>query len=106
MKTRYAQICQAISNYQVEGRDYVAAYNGFVQEKSALENEMIKLGMGNYVKGEFKLGSSPSINIKTVVLPDVEVSGGNINVNTSNFTGKLDAKSNGTSTFGQGRDAI
>ena len=93
LKTRYAQICQAISNYQVQGRNDVAAYNGFLQEKIALENEMEKLGLGSYDKGEFKLDSSASIDIKTVVLPDVEVSGGNINVSTNDFsgTGKLNA---------------
>ena len=29
LKKRYEQICQAISQYQIQGRDDVAAYNGF-----------------------------------------------------------------------------
>ena len=93
LKKRYAEVSQAISKYQVQGKDDIAAYNGILQEKIALENEMEKLGMGSYDNGEFKIGSSPSIDIKTVVLPNVEVSGGNINVVTDNFTGsgKLNA---------------
>ena len=93
LKTRYAQICQAISQYQIQGKNDVVAYNGFLQEKNALENEMEKLGLGSYDKGEFKLDSSASLKIKTVVLPNVEVSGGSINVSTGEFsgTGKLNA---------------
>jgi len=88
LKARYAEVCKEISNFQVTGRNDVAAYNGFLQEKTALESEMEKLGLGSYVDNEFKLGLTPSIKIKTVVLPDVEVSGGNINVVTNDLTGK------------------
>ena len=93
LKTRYEAVCKEIANFQVAGREDVATYNGFLQEKLSLESEMEKLGLGSYIGGEFKLDSSASINIKTVVLPDVEVSGGNINVVTNDLTGtgKLNA---------------
>ncbi len=106
LKKRYAEICQAISNYQVQGKDDIVAYNGFLQEKTALETEMNSLGLGSYVGGEFKVGVSASIDIKTLALPDIEVSGGNINVTTDNFSGsgklnasgvpKIDIKNNST----------
>jgi len=74
------------------------AYTGFQQEKTALENEMIKLGIGSYVEleggaKEFKVGEVKSIEIKALVMPDIEVSGGSINVSTGDFTGsgKLNA---------------
>ena len=59
---------------------------------------MIKLGMGSYTTRsngtkEFIFGATPSIEIKAVVLPDIEVSGGSINVTTDDLTGsgKLNA---------------
>ena len=57
---------------------------------------MIKLGMGKRsASGEFIKGATPSIQIKTVVLPDIEVSGGSINVSTDNFTGKGELSATG-----------
>ncbi|MBR0060546.1 MAG: hypothetical protein IJP68_03610, partial [Selenomonadaceae bacterium] len=81
----------------------VAVYTGFQQEMIALEQEMLNLGMGSYTTytdkktgetiREFKIGETPSIEIKALVLPDIEVSGGSINVSTGDLTGsgKLDA---------------
>ena len=105
---RYKEICESISNYQVQGKKDIVAYNGYLQEKSELESEMVKLGMGSYnAGGEFMLGSNTkTIGIKTVELPEIEVSGGNINVNTGSFIGsgvvdasgvpKIDAENNST----------
>ena len=92
---RYKEVCESIANYHVEGREDIVAYNGLLQERISLEEEMVNLGMGGYNEfGEFRLGSSSkTVGIKTLVLPDIEVSGGSINVNTDNFTGsgKLNA---------------
>ena len=53
---------------------------------------MIKLGMGSYTTRangvrEFVLGATPSIQIKAIILPNIEVSGGSINVTTDNLKG-------------------
>ncbi len=96
---RYGEVEKLMGTYQGD----LAAYSGLQQEKIALENEMVKLGMGKYNTDSegnrtFTRDTAVLINIKTLTLPDVEVSGGSINVITNDFTGtgKLDAKGNGT----------
>ena len=97
--TRYNEVKKLLGEYSGD----VAAYTGFQQEMIALEDEMLNLGMGSYTTytdektgetiKEFKIGETPSIEIKALVLPDIEVSGGSINVTTNDLTGsgKLNA---------------
>ena len=88
---RYDEVEKLLGDYSGD----VSAYTALQQEKAALENEMVKLGMGSFSTstGKFIMGATSSIEIKTLVLPDVEVSGGSINVVTDNFngSGKLNA---------------
>ncbi|MBR0060832.1 MAG: hypothetical protein IJP68_05065, partial [Selenomonadaceae bacterium] len=91
---RYKEIETNVNEYGVNGRNDIVAYNSLLQEKKSLEEELEKLGMGSYnAGGEFLLDQNPSIGIKTLVLPNVEVSGGSINVSTGSFSGsgKLNA---------------
>ncbi len=91
---RYKEIETNVNEYGVNGRNDIVAYNSLLQEKKSLEEELEKLSLGRYTEsGEFLLDPDFSVGIKTLVLPNVEVSGGSINVRTGSFSGsgKLNA---------------
>ena len=97
-KNRHENIEKSANNALAKYQKDSTRYNGLLQEKTSLEDEMIKLGMGSYTtrsdgSQEFLYGETPSIQIKSLILPDIEVSGGSINVVTGNLTGsgKLNA---------------
>lgn len=82
LMTRYNQVMDYLHSYSKDSD----AYKAYEAEKTLLLNEMAKAGFAEYAKNG-TLAPLDSIELPAVTLPDIVVSGGNINIETDTLKG-------------------
>ena len=82
LMTRYNQVMDYWHSYSKDSD----AYKAYEAEKTLLLNEMAKAGFAEYAKNG-TLAPLDSIELPAVTLPDIVVSGGNINIETDTLKG-------------------
>lgn len=99
--TRYNEITDLLQQYQ-QG---TTEYNSLKDEQTNLLNEMEDLGFATLING--KLVPVSEIEIPAIEIPDIVVSGGNINLETDTVKGggKLDAQGAGNVSIKNSSDA-
>lgn len=99
--TRYNEITDLLQQYQ-QG---TTEYNSLKTEQTNLLNEMKNMGFATEIKG--KLVPVSEIEIPAIEIPDIVVSGGNINLETDTVKGggKLDAQGAGNVNITNSSDA-
>lgn len=99
--TRYNEITDLLQQYQ-QG---TTEYNSLKTEQTNLLNEMKNMGFATEING--KLVPVSEIEIPAIEIPDIVVSGGNINLETDTVKGegKLDAQGAGNVNITNSSDA-
>jgi len=82
LMTRYNQVMDYLHSYSKDSD----AYKAYEAEKTLLLNEMAKAGFAEYAKNG-TLVPLDSIELPAVTVPDIVVSGGNINIETDALKG-------------------
>lgn len=82
LMTRYNQVMDYLHSYSKDSD----AYKAYEAEKTLLLNEMAKAGFAEYADNG-TLVPLDSIELPAVTLPDIVVSGGNINIETDTLKG-------------------
>ena len=82
LMTRYNQVMDYLHSYSKDSD----AYKAYEAEKTLLLNEMAKAGFAEYAENG-TLVPLDSIELPAVTLPDIVVSGGNINIETDALKG-------------------
>ena len=97
--TYWQNLCKLISEYQGTNSqgEKLAAYAGYLAEKSRVEQEMMDKGLAEKIvdsAGNVSYSPISGYTVPVITLPDMAASGGNININTDSLfgSGSMEAK--------------